>query len=108
MAVKTLYWVDSVPSGATLHRTLQDGGAAPTTATTTTGWVGGTNVLGQACLQQGGTEVGRNDASWGTTLRPSAAPTQTTGDSWRSELPIDGVFANANWTFTLGIRSVTA
>src|SRR5690348_7814672 len=108
MSVKTLFWKDVVPSGATLHRSLQDCGAAPTTATTTTGWVADSNVLGQACLQNGGTEVARNAGTWGTTLQPSAAPSQTVGDAWRSELPFDGTFANANWTLTFGVRSVTA
>ena len=108
MAVKTLYFKDVVPTGATLHRSLQDGGSAPTAATTGTGWVAATNAIGQACLQQGGSKVTRNDASWGTTLQPSAAPTQTTGDSWRSELPLDGTFANTSWTFAFGVRSVTA
>jgi hypothetical protein len=108
MAALTLYWKNAVPTGATLHRSLQNGGAAPSTATTTTGWVANQNAIAQSCLQNGGSEVGRTDATWGTTLQPSAAPSQTRGDCWRSELPLDGTFANANWTFTFGIRSVTA
>lgn len=108
MAAKTFYWKDAVPTGATLHRSLQDGGVAPTAATTTTGWNAGTNVLGQSCIQNGGSEVSRTSGSWGATLQPSAAPSQTVGDCWRSENTLTGVFANTNWTFNFGIRSVTA
>lgn len=108
MAVKTFYWKDAVPANATAHRSLQDGGTPPTTATTTTGWVANQNAIAQSCLQQGGTEVGRTDASWGTTLQPSTTPSQTTGDCWRSENALVGTFANTNWVFTFGIRSVTA
>ena len=108
MAVKTFYLKDAVPAGATLHRSLQDGGSAPTAATTGTGWISNSNVLGQSCLMVGGTEVARNAATWGTTLQPSAAPSATLGDCWRSENAITGDFANSNWVCTFGFRSVTA
>lgn len=108
MAVKTFYFKDAVPSGATLHRSLQDGGTAPTAATTGTGWVTGTNASGQSCIQNGGSEVSRTSGQWGTTLQPSAAPSQSIGDCWRSENTLSGTFANSNWTFAFGVRSVTA
>src|SRR5512141_543667 len=108
MAAKTFYWVNAVPGGATLHRSLQDGGTAPTTATTTTGWVAGSHVAGDSCIQNGNTEIGRTNAQWGTTLQPDVAPSQTIGDCWRSENTLYGTFANTNWTFTFGVRSVTA
>jgi hypothetical protein len=108
MAIKTYYFKDAVPTGATLHRSLQDGGTAPTAATTTTGWVTGTNAAGQSALQNGGTELSRTSNLWSATLQPSAAPSQTLGDCWRSENTINGVFANTNWTFAFGVRSVTA
>lgn len=108
MAAKTFYLKDAVPAGATLHRSLQDGGSAPTAATTTTGWNAGTNSIGQSCIQNGGSEVSRSNGQWSATLQPNAAPSQTVGDCWRSENTIDGTFANANWTFTFQIRSVTA
>lgn len=108
MAAKTYYFKDAVPTGATLHRSLQDGGSAPTTATTSTGWVAATNAIGQSCLQNGGTEVARGAATWGTTLQPSAAPSQTVGDCWRSENTISGTFANTDWVFNWLMRSVTS
>ena len=108
MAAKTFYFKNAVPTGATLHRSLQDGGTAPTAATTTTGWNAGTNASAQSCLQKGGTEVARGDATWGATLKPSATVSQTVGDCWRSENTITGKFANTDWTFNFGFRSVTA
>lgn len=108
MAVKTFYFKDAVPTGATLHRSLQDGGTAPTAATTTTGWVAATRAAADSCIQTGGTEYSRTGGNWGTTLQPSAAPSQTIGDCWRSENTLSGDFANTNWTFNFGFRSVTA
>lgn len=107
MAALTLYCKDAVPTGATLHRSLQDGGSI-TAATTTTGWVADSNASAQSCLMVGGTEVARNAATWGTTLQPSAAPSTTLGDCWRTENTYNGTFANSNWVFTFGFRSVTA
>lgn len=108
MSAITFYFKNVVPASATLHRSLQDGGTAPTTATTTTGWAVAQNAAGQSCIQNGGSEVSRTDAQWGTTLQPSAAPSQTIGDCWRSENTLTGRFANSNWTFTFGVRSVSA
>lgn len=108
MAAKTFYWKNAVPAGATLHRSLQDGGTPPTTATTATGWVAGTNAAGRSCIQTGGTEYSRTGGNWGTTLQPASNMSQTIGDCWRSENTLDGSFANANWTFVAGFRSVTA
>jgi len=105
--VLTLLCKDAVPAGATLHRSLQDGGSI-TAATTTTGWNPGTNAVGQSCLMVGGTEVARTAGTWGTTLQPSAAPSTTLGDCWRTENPYTGNFASGNWVFTFGFRSVTA
>lgn len=107
MSVKTFNFKDAVPSGATLHRSLQDGGSV-TAATTGTGWVAATLATGQSCLMVGGTEVARNAATWGTTLQPSAAVSTTLGDCWRSENTLSGTFANSNWVATFGFRSVTA
>lgn len=108
MAAKTFYFKNAVPSGATLHRSLQDGGSAPATATTSTGWVAGTNAAGQMCVQTGGTEYSRTGGNWGSTAQPANAPSQTIGDCWRSENTINGTFANTDWTFVFGARSVTA
>lgn len=108
MAVKTFYCKNAVPTGATLHRSLQDGGTV-TAATTTTGWNNGSNSVATltSCIQNGGTEVPRADAKWGTTLQPSAAPSQTLGDCWRTENTLTGTFAATAWTFKFGFRSVS-
>lgn len=105
MAAKTFYFKDAVPTGATLHRSLQDGGTAPTAATTGTGWIAGTNAAGQSCLQNGGSKVTRLDAQWGTTLQPVSNPSLTLGDCWRTENPIRGVFANTDWTLNFRVVS---
>ena len=107
MAVKTFYFKDAVPSGATLHRSLQDGGSAPRPRPPLPAGRRHQRCR-QSCLMVGGTEVARNAATWGTTLQPSAAPSTTLGDCWRSENTLTGDFANTNWVFTFGIRSVTA
>lgn len=110
MAVKTYYFKNAVAAGSTAHRSLQDGGTAPTAATTTTGWVCGTNAIGQCCIQNGGVEIGRSDGQWGTNKQPFGTdrPTTARGDAWRSENTLNGTFANSPYVFTFGIRSVTA
>lgn len=108
MTAKIFYFKDAVPSGATLHRSLQDGGTAPTAATTGTGWTPGTNAAGQSCIQNGGSKYSRTGGNWGATLQPSAAPSQTLGDCWRSENPITGKFANADWSIVFRIISAAS
>lgn len=112
MATKTFYLKNAVPSGATLHRSLQDGGTAPSAATTTTGWNFGQNNAGQMCAQNGGTEVARGGnalVSWTTSAIPDGSgPSLTAGDCWRTELAYSGTFAAGVWTFAYGCRSVNA
>ncbi|AEJ01285.1 hypothetical protein Nit79A3_1453 [Nitrosomonas sp. Is79A3] len=108
MTAKIFYFKDAVPSGATLHRSLQDGGTAPTAATTSTGWTAGTNAAGQSCVQNGGSKVARTSGQWGSALQPSAAPSDAIGDCWRSENLINGKFANADWTLTFRILSAAS
>lgn len=108
MAAKTYYFKDAVPSGATLHRSLQDGGTAPNAATTSTGWIAGMNAAGQSCIQNGGSKVDRTNGQWGSSLQPSAAPSDVIGDCWRSENPINGKFSNADWTLTFRILSAAS
>lgn len=102
------YFKDAVPTGATLHRSLQDGGTPPAASTTGTGWVVNQKATGQSCIQNGGSKVARTDSQWGTTLQPSAAPSQTIGDCWRSENTYTGTFANTDWVVACYVRSVTA
>ena len=108
MTAKIFYFKDAVPPGATLHRSLQDGGTAPTAATTGTGWTAGTNAAGQSCIQNGGSKVARTSGQWGSALQPSAAPSDAIGDCWRSENTINGTFANANWTLIFRILSAAS
>ena len=104
---KTFYLKNAVPSGATLHRSLQDGGQPPV-ATIMGGWVAGTNVTGQSCIQNGGTVVPRADAQWGATLQPSTTVSQTIGDACRSENTLSGTFDNTDWNFAFGLISTSA
>jgi hypothetical protein len=105
---KVFYFKDAVPTGATNHRSLQDGGSV-TAAMTTTGWNAGTNTAPNYCIQNGGSEIGRTNGQWTTTPEPQTAnPSATVGDCWRSENAITGTFANKCWGFNFGMRSVTA
>jgi hypothetical protein len=110
MATKTFYFKDAVPSGATNHRSLQDGGGVIAAATTGTGWELDQKASGQSCLMNGGAEVARTDGQWSASLQPdtAGAVSQTLGDCWRSEDAISGHFVNATWSGTYGFRSVSA
>lgn len=108
--VEKKFWlVDSVPTGATAHRTLLDRehGNMPTPAMTGTGWVAGNKAAGQSVLQHGGAMVALADGGWGTTLQPNAGPSATLGDGWRSDTTINGTFANSDWHFWFGLLGAT-
>lgn len=104
------FWLkDAVPTGATNHRSLQDGGSAITAATTGTGWTAGTNANTLYCIQNGGSEIAAADGQWTSTAQPAAASLSTTiGDAWRSESALTCTFVNNNWGFQFAFRSVTA
>lgn len=102
------YFKDAVPPGATLHRSLQNGGTAPPAIVMGTGWAIALNQVGSNCLMVGGTEVARTDPGWTATLKPAGPPSPTLGDCWRSEYPLTGTFDLGDWDFVFGLRSVTA
>lgn len=105
MAIKTFYFKDAAASGSS-HGSLQDGGSAPTAATTGTGWAVGKNDSPNYALQVYGSKVSAPSFSATDTLN-----TQTnagTTASWRSESTLDGVFANTSWTITGLYRAATA
>jgi hypothetical protein len=102
MATKTLYLLGAAASGSS-HGTLQDGGSAPAAALLGTGWVVGSNAIGQISEMLYGTERARTaGGGWGTTAHPTALGTT---NAWRTANTLTGSFAAGNWTFTVGIRS---
>ena len=101
MAAKTLYLKDAAASGSA-HGSLQDGGSAPGTATTGTGWTVAKTAATVYSLQVYGTERAAN--TFGATAMPNAAPSTT--DSWRSESLINGSFADTAWTIRVSVIAV--
>lgn len=102
----TLYMKDVVPTGATLHRSLSESASGISAATLSTGWTPGTNASTRFALQNGGSKVA--SASFGGTTLPTAAPSATVGDCWRSENTYTGTFTTGTWALKVGLRSVTA
>lgn len=97
MPVKTFYIKDATASGSS-HGSLQDGGTAPTAATTITGWTVAKTAAGNFSLMIYGTD--RASGTFSTTDSLSTQTDAGTTTSWRSENKIDGVFANTAWTIT--------
>jgi hypothetical protein len=101
MAIKTYFFKDVSVSGfGSLSET--DPGAS----TTGTGWVVAKTGSSNFSTQLYGTERAANTFSGTDGLATPATP--SSGDSWRSEVPVNGTFANANWTITANVRAVTA
>ena len=103
MAVKTLYFKDVAPSGATTSRALQDGGTAPTGALTTTGWTVARLTATNLSAMLAGTKRASN-----TFAATDAIGTFAASASWRSENTMNGVFANTNWSLAFRIRCSVA
>jgi hypothetical protein len=104
MAAKTFYHLNALASGSN-HMNMQDGGSAPTAATTGTGWVVGTVAANNYSLMNSQTE--KASTGFGTTAMPNAAPENVGGDCWRTPNPLTGTFANANWTINTSVIAVT-
>lgn len=105
MAAKTLYLLDSAASGSN-HLALQDGGSAPSTATTSTGWTVGTTGGGNYSAMDSGAE--RAAATFAAAILPDlSGPNNTLGDCFRSGL-LSGRFAAGSWTITVPLIAVTA
>ena len=100
MAVKTFLLKNSAASGSS-HGSLQDGSTV-TTATTTTGFRVGTTAATNYALQVYNSIV----TTFTGTALPSTSPSTT--DSWRSESPLTGTFANGSWSIALSVISSVA
>lgn len=105
MAAKTLYFKNAV-AGTSSHGSLQDGGTAPTAATSGTGWNQGLHAIGDMCMLKFGTEVATGSALWSAIAKPAGAP--GADDCYRSENAWTGTFANTNWDAALILRAVTS
>jgi len=102
MAAKTFYLVNSAGPGTT-SGSLQDGGSAPTTATTGTGWTVGTGSTNYARMA-----YGSKVASGSFATGPYPNTTFTLAASWQSQNTINGSFAAGTWTFNIPVIAVTA
>lgn len=107
MATKTFYFKDATAAGSVMG-SLQEGGTAPTAATTTTGWNVGKTAAGNFAYMDYGANLG--SGTFTTTdmfanLTSNVALSNTTvGRAWRSENRLNGTFAAANatnfWAFS--------
>jgi hypothetical protein len=93
-----IFYLKNAVAGSSNHGSLQDGGTAPTTATTTTGWDFSGLDAGNFALMDFGLE--RTSGSFSGTT-PSTAPDNSFGDCFRSESPYTGSFASGTWTLTV-------
>ncbi len=105
MAAKTFYLKDAIASGSG-YLSLQDGGSAPTQARISTGWVVGTLAATRYARMDAQTERA-STAHTTTPVQPDGAPDNTLGDCFRSENPISGTFANANWSLSFQVEGET-
>lgn len=85
---------------------LQDGGTAPGTATTGTGWTVAKIAADRYARMDSQTE--RASGSFGTVAQPDGAPDNTLGDSFRSPVTLNGDFAAANWDFQFPVIAVSS
>lgn len=114
MPIKTFY-VKNATAVNSLQGSLQDGGTAPTAATTVTGWTVGKTAAGNfsrmdySAAQAAGT-FSTTDMFANLTSNV-ALSNSTIGTCWRTENTLDGSFVAANatnaWTFTFVFRATT-
>jgi hypothetical protein len=100
MAIKSLYFKNAAPAGATTSLSLQDGGTAPTGALTATGWTVAKLAANNMSAMLAGTK--RASTAFATS---DAIPTFAASASWRSEVTFNGTFANTNWTLAFRVRA---
>lgn len=105
MPAKSLYLKDALASGSN-HLSLQDGGAAPSTATISTGWAVTGAALAHFARMDSQTE--RAAGAFAQGLQPSGVPDNSLGDCFRTENKIKGGFAPGNWTLAIPLISTTA
>jgi hypothetical protein len=103
MAVKTLYFKNAAPSGASTSLSLQDGGTAPTGAITATGWIVGTTAAGRTSAMLAGTK-----RAAATFTVSDSIPTFAANACWRTENPLTGIFANTVWNLNFRVRATSA
>lgn len=104
MASKTFYFLSTKFSGVE-HLELQDGGVAPATATSSTGWIVGLTLPAQYSLMN--STVEQSADTFQTTEEPSFPPNNTFGDCFVAG-PYTGEFAAGNWTFAFPVIAVTS
>ena len=78
---------------------------APSSTTTGTGWVVAKTSSANFSKLLYGTE---RSGAFSTTDALTTAAVPASGDSWRSENPISGTYANTNWVLTFAVRAVSA
>lgn len=100
MPIKSLYLKNAAPSGATTSLSLQDGGTAPTGALTATGWTVARLTSPNLSAMLAGTK--RASTTFTTT---DAIPTFAASACFRTENPLNGSFANTNWSLVFRIRA---
>ena len=94
-SAQTLYLKDAA---ASVHRALQNGGTAPTDATTGTGWDVGTIVPTAYHLMKAN-QVPGPFTFVNSPAYPESGIDTTNGDCWRTENTLTGDFASDNWQF---------
>jgi hypothetical protein len=104
VAAKNFFLLDALASGSAFMA-LQDGGGAPATATTGTGWTVGKTAAGNFSRMDSQTE--RSAATFTTTPQPNGAPDNALGDSFRTPATLTGSFASGNWTIPIPVIAVT-
>jgi hypothetical protein len=102
---KTFHWKNAAAAGSNFL-SLQDGGTQPTGAVTATGWTAGTTPAGNYSLMAAGVE--RLAATFGATPLPDAAPNNTLGDGFRTELSYSGTFSAGDWEISISLATVTS
>lgn len=84
---------------------VQVGGAAPDTATMTTGWTVGTTAAGNYSKMAFGSERAAN--TFTATPAPGSSPDSSLKDAYRLG-PLTGTFAAGTWTFSVPVIADTA
>ena len=103
MAGKTFYPLNTKFAGVE-HLEMQDGGAAPSTATMSTGWTVGTTAVGRYSRMDSTTE--RATATFSATVQPSGAPSNSLGDCFMAG-PYTGNIGAGLWTLNFPVIAVT-
>lgn len=106
MTAKIFYLKDSLAAGSN-HLSLQDGGTAPTFARITTGAAITAGHAVPAWLLQKA-KVAQTAAVWSATALPTAAPSNTLGDCFRSESTLNGTFLGTAWVLQMEFECLMA